>query len=76
MVTPLGVGVELTWQSVCAGRSGIREIDRFDPTGLPVRFAAQCAPPPKQPEDSGDLKLCLAITALREGLPITIGSQI
>ena len=68
MVTPLGVGVDATWEAVCAGRSGIRQIDRFDPTGLPVRFAAQCAAPPAQPEDSGDLKLRLAITALREAL--------
>ncbi len=68
MVTPLGVGVEPTWDAVCAGKSGIRGIDRFDPTGLPVRFAAQCATPPVQPEDSGDLKLRLAIAALREAL--------
>ena len=67
-VTPLGVGVESTWSAVCAGQSAIRRIARFDPTGLPVRFAAEAAEPPVQAEDGGDLKLRLAVTALREAL--------
>jgi len=71
MVTPLGVGVEPTWASVCAGESAIKPIDRFNPSGLPVRFAAQTAPPPVQAEDGGDLKLRLAITALREALAMS-----
>ena len=29
LVTPLGTGVEKNWQSLIAGRSGIRKIDRF-----------------------------------------------
>ena len=71
MVTPLGVDVESTWSSVCSGESAIKPIDRFDPTGLPVRFAAQTEAPPLQPEDEGDLKLRLAITALREALAMS-----
>lgn len=71
MVTPLGVGVEATWAKVCAGESGIAEIARFNPAGLPVRFAAETASPPVQPEDEGDLKLRLAITALREALSMS-----
>jgi len=71
MVTPLGVGVEPTWQAVCAGESAIKRIERFDPTGLPVRFAAESAAPPVQPEDCGDLKLRLAATALREALAMS-----
>jgi 3-oxoacyl-[acyl-carrier-protein] synthase II len=71
MVTPLGVGVESTWTSVCAGESGIAGIERFDPSGLPVRFAGETAPPPVQPEDGGDLKLRLAVTALREALAMS-----
>ena len=67
-VTPLGVGIESTWSAVCAGKSAVRPIERFDPTGLPVRFAAETAKPPTQPEDCGDLKLRLAVTALREAL--------
>jgi len=71
MVTPLGVGVEASWSAVCAGQSGIADIKRFDPSGLPVRFAAETVPPPVQPEDGGDLKLRLAVTALREALSMS-----
>jgi len=71
MVTPLGVGVEDTWTKVCAGESGIGGIERFNPSGLPVRFAAETAPPPAQPEDGGDLKLRLAITAFREAIAMS-----
>ena len=68
MVTPLGVGVDSTWSAVCAGESAVKTIERFNPAGLPVRFAAESASPPAQPEDFGDLKLRLAVTALREAL--------
>ena len=79
MVTPLGVGVESTWTGVCAGESAIKPIERFNPSGLPVRFAAESAVPPVQPEDCGDLKLRLAVTALREALtmsgPVPTGNR-
>ncbi|MDQ3779154.1 MAG: beta-ketoacyl-ACP synthase II [Chloroflexota bacterium] len=40
-VTPLGIGVDACWQGLTAGRSGIRPIERFDPTGLPVQIAGE-----------------------------------
>ncbi|MFE0021550.1 ketosynthase chain-length factor [Amycolatopsis sp. NPDC059021] len=41
VVAPTGIGVETHWQAVLAGKSGIGRIDRFDPSGYPVRFAGQ-----------------------------------
>lgn len=41
MVTPLGTGVEKNWESVCAGRSGIAPITRFDASGFPVQIAGE-----------------------------------
>ncbi len=41
LITPLGVGWEETWKALCAGRSGIRTIRSFDPTGLPARIAGE-----------------------------------
>lgn len=41
LVTPLGIGVDETWQALCAGKSGVAEISRFDATGYATRIAAQ-----------------------------------
>jgi len=41
LVTPLGVGVDETWSSLCAGRSGIGEISRFDTTAFATKIAAE-----------------------------------
>lgn len=41
MVTPLGVGAEGTWQALLDGQNGVGPIHRFDPSGFPVRFAAE-----------------------------------
>lgn len=41
LVTPLGTGVEKTWQSLCEGKSGIGRITRFDPSELPSQIAAE-----------------------------------
>lgn len=41
LVTPLGIGVEKTWQSLCDGKSGIGRITRFDPSELPSQIAAE-----------------------------------
>ncbi len=41
LVTPLGMGVEVNWQNLIAGRSGITVITRFDTSGVPVRIAGQ-----------------------------------
>ncbi|MYD31199.1 MAG: beta-ketoacyl-ACP synthase II, partial [Nitrospira sp. SB0661_bin_20] len=40
-VTPLGVGVDKTWHAVCAGKSGIGPVTRFDASGYPCRIAAE-----------------------------------
>ncbi|MFZ5690741.1 MAG: beta-ketoacyl-ACP synthase II [Pseudomonadota bacterium] len=39
MVTPLGCGVETTWQRILEGRSGARQIDSFEVSDLPCRIA-------------------------------------
>lgn len=41
LVTPLGCGVEPTWQRLIAGQSGLRKIDRFQTDDLPSKVAAQ-----------------------------------
>ena len=41
MVTPLGCGVEATWQRLIAGESGCRAIDKFEVADLPARIACQ-----------------------------------
>src|ERR687891_326762 len=40
-VTPIGNDVESTWSSALAGRSGVDFIRAFDPSGFPVRVAAE-----------------------------------
>jgi 3-oxoacyl-[acyl-carrier-protein] synthase II len=41
MVTPLGCGVEPTWQSLLAARSGIKRIDRFEVADISSQIAGQ-----------------------------------
>jgi 3-oxoacyl-[acyl-carrier-protein] synthase II len=41
LVTPLGIGVEQTWSALCAGRSGIGEITRFDTTEFTTKIAGE-----------------------------------
>ena len=41
VVTPLGVGVDDTWQALLAGKSGIGPITRFDASGYACRIAAE-----------------------------------
>lgn len=41
LVTPLGIGVDETWAGLCAGRSGVGEITRFDTTGFKTTIAAE-----------------------------------
>jgi 3-oxoacyl-[acyl-carrier-protein] synthase II len=40
-VTPLGLDARSTWEAAVAGRSGVDWISAFDPTGFPVRIAAE-----------------------------------
>lgn len=41
LVTPLGIGIDNTWSALCAGRSGIGEITRFDTTEFTTKIAAE-----------------------------------
>jgi 3-oxoacyl-[acyl-carrier-protein] synthase II len=41
LVTPLAIGVEETWTSLCEGKSGISEITRFDASGFDTRIAGE-----------------------------------
>ena len=41
MVTPLGCGVENTWQHILAGKSGIGRIEKFEVSDLPCQIAGQ-----------------------------------
>ena len=50
MVTPLGTNVGQTWAAVCAGRSGIGPITRFDASSMPVTFAAEAEESPLIPQ--------------------------
>jgi 3-oxoacyl-[acyl-carrier-protein] synthase II len=40
-ITPLGLDARSTWEAAVAGRSGVDWIAAFDPTGFPVRIAAE-----------------------------------
>jgi 3-oxoacyl-[acyl-carrier-protein] synthase II len=41
VVSPLGLGLEPFWNGLLEGRSGVRRIQHFDPTGLPVEFGGE-----------------------------------
>ena len=41
LVTPLGVGVEMTWSALCAGKSGIGDITKFDVSDYETKIAGE-----------------------------------
>lgn len=41
LITPLGIGNKETWDAVCAGRSGVRRISKFDPSEHKTQIAAE-----------------------------------
>ncbi|HXW07327.1 MAG TPA: beta-ketoacyl-ACP synthase II, partial [Vicinamibacterales bacterium] len=41
LVSPLGIGTEANWDALCAGRSGIRSITRFDASQFSARIAGE-----------------------------------
>ncbi len=43
VVSPVGIGLEASWQAMLAGRSGITAITRFDAAGMPCRIAGEVA---------------------------------
>ncbi len=40
-ITPLGTGVEKSWQALCQGKSGIDRITSFDPSPFHTQFAGE-----------------------------------
>lgn len=40
-ITPLGVGVDRTWQGLIEGKSGVRKVTSFDATGLPSQIGGE-----------------------------------
>ena len=43
VVTSLGESVDEMWENVCAGKSGITSITRWDTSKYPTRFGGECA---------------------------------
>jgi len=41
LITPLGVGVEASWQNLLNGKSGIRRITSFDVSAFPTQIAGE-----------------------------------
>lgn len=41
LITPLAIGTEETWSALCAGKSGVGEITRFDTTDYDTKIAAE-----------------------------------
>ena len=41
MVSPLGTGLEKTWQALIQGKSAVARITKFDPTGFDTQIAAE-----------------------------------
>ena len=41
LITPVGVGTEQSWSAICAGKSGVSEITRFDASEYQTRIAAE-----------------------------------
>src|SRR3954471_6735349 len=43
VVTSMGEVVDELWENVCAGKSGIGPVTRWDISKYPVRFGGECA---------------------------------
>jgi 3-oxoacyl-[acyl-carrier-protein] synthase II len=75
MITPLGRGVNRSWEAVLRGENAVGPIRRFDASRFPVQFAAEVADPgpsvalpPGVAYLAADLKGRLAVAAAREAL--------
>ncbi|MEK6630786.1 MAG: beta-ketoacyl-ACP synthase II [Acidobacteriota bacterium] len=57
LVSSVGIGTEPTWGALCAGRSGVARITKFDPTAFAAQIAAEVkAFDPLQFVDKKDVK--------------------
>ncbi len=57
LVSSVGIGTEPTWAALCAGRSGVARITKFDPTAFAAQIAAEVkAFDPLQFVDKKDVK--------------------
>ena len=41
LITPVGLGKEAAWKAICAGKSGVAAITRFDTSNLQTKIAAE-----------------------------------
>lgn len=41
LITPVGIGIHETWTALCAGKSGITEITRFDTSDFQTKIAGE-----------------------------------
>jgi 3-oxoacyl-[acyl-carrier-protein] synthase II len=41
LITPLGTGIQKTWEAICKGASGIDRITTFDPSEYPAQIAGE-----------------------------------
>jgi 3-oxoacyl-[acyl-carrier-protein] synthase II len=67
-VSPNGVGREAFWQATREGRSGVRRITRFDPSGLQVQIAGEVSgfdeTTEVQPKDRPHVSRCVPLGAV------------
>ena len=42
VMTPLGETADGMWENLCAGKSGVKTITRWDPSRYPTRFGGEC----------------------------------
>ncbi|HKA14974.1 MAG TPA: beta-ketoacyl-ACP synthase II [Myxococcota bacterium] len=73
-VTPLGIGVDATWNAAIAGKSGVRRIERFDAGEFPSQIAGEVpgeldlSDVPAKEARRIDRSIALALVASREAL--------
>src|ERR1700684_44362 len=73
-VSPNGIGREQFWEATKLGKSGVRRIARFDPSGLQVQIAGEIAGFDEtayvEPKDRPHVSRCvpLGVAAAREAV--------
>jgi len=73
-VTPLGIGLEASWQAALAGRSGVGALTRFEAEGFAVRIAAEApreldlSDVPDKEARRLDRTIALAVVSAREAV--------